>query len=77
MLILTRNVDQSILIYTPAGVIKIMVTAIQMEDDGRALARPRVKFGIDAPAEYLILKDELADRDRPASGKPESHKGAA
>lgn len=49
MLILTRKIDQSIII---DGKITIMVLGVE---------RDRVKIGIDAPAEVAVLREELAD----------------
>lgn len=47
MLILTRKIDQSIII---AGNITVMVLGVE---------RDRVKLGITAPADVVILRDEL------------------
>jgi carbon storage regulator len=47
MLILTRKVDQAIVIQ---GDIKIMVLGVE---------RDRVKIGIDAPANVTVLREEL------------------
>lgn len=49
MLILTRKVDQGIVI---AGNIHIRVLGVQ---------RDRVKIGISAPKEIIVLRDELVD----------------
>ena len=51
MLILTRKVDQGIVI---SGNIHIRVLGVQ---------RDRVKIGISAPREITVLRDELVDRD--------------
>ena len=50
MLILTRKVDQAIVIQ---GDIKIMVLGVE---------RDRVKIGIDAPANVSVLREELLDQ---------------
>ena len=47
MLILTRKIDQAIVIQ---GDIKIMVLGVE---------RDRVKIGIDAPANVTVLREEL------------------
>ncbi|HEY4686426.1 MAG TPA: carbon storage regulator [Dehalococcoidia bacterium] len=47
MLILTRKIDQSIII---SGNIQIMVLGVE---------RDRVKLGIAAPAEITVLREEL------------------
>ena len=52
MLILTRKVDQGIVI---AGNIHIRVLGVQ---------RDRVKIGISAPKEIIVLRDELVDSDK-------------
>lgn len=51
MLILTRKVDQGIVIQG-----NILVTVLRVERD-------RVKLGISAPNEITILRDELLERD--------------
>ena len=50
MLILTRKIDQAIVIQ---GDIKIMVLGVE---------RDRVKIGIDAPANVSVLREELLDQ---------------
>jgi carbon storage regulator CsrA len=55
MLILTRKIDQAIVIQ---GNITIMVLGVE---------RDRVKLGIQAPAEVAVLREELvADQELPA-----------
>ncbi len=51
MLILTRKIDQSIIIQ---GNITIMVLGVE---------RDRVKLGIAAPAEVAVLREELVTED--------------
>jgi carbon storage regulator CsrA len=51
MLILTRKIDQSIIIQ---GNITIMVLGVE---------RDRVKLGIQAPAEVAVLREELVQDD--------------
>lgn len=51
MLILTRKVDQGIVIQG-----NILVTVLRVERD-------RVKLGISAPTEITVLRDELLERD--------------
>ena len=51
MLILTRKIDQSIVIQ---GNITIMVLGVE---------RDRVKLGIQAPAEVAVLREELMNED--------------
>jgi carbon storage regulator len=51
MLILTRKIDQSIVIQ---GNITIMVLGVE---------RDRVKIGIAAPADVSVLRDELVGQD--------------
>jgi len=62
MLVLTRKIDQGIVI---SGNILIRVLGVE---------RDRVKIGISAPLEVTILRQELLDRDREAEpdedGKP-------
>ena len=53
MLILERKTNESIIITTPSG----ERITIHMYDTTRGKA----KVGIDAPKEYLILRDELDD----------------
>ncbi len=52
MLILTRKVDQGIVI---SGNIHVRVLGVQ---------RDRVKIGISAPKEITVLRDELIDSDK-------------
>ena len=54
MLILTRKVDQAIVIQG-----NIMVTVLRVERD-------RVKLGISAPEEITVLREELLERARGA-----------
>jgi carbon storage regulator len=51
MLILTRKVDQAIVIQG-----NILVTVLRVERD-------RVKLGISAPVEITVLREELLQRD--------------
>ncbi|MGB2693887.1 MAG: carbon storage regulator [Dehalococcoidia bacterium] len=52
MLILTRKVDQGIVI---AGNIHVRVLGVD---------RDRVKIGIDAPLDVIVLRDELLEKDQ-------------
>jgi carbon storage regulator len=52
MLILTRKVDQAIIIQ---GDIKVMVLGVE---------RDRVKLGIAAPEDVVVLREELCDEGR-------------
>ena len=55
MLILSRKHNESITITTPSGE-NIEITILE----GKGT---QVKVGIDAPKDYLILRDELLDDD--------------
>lgn len=55
MLILTRKIDQSVVIN---GNITVMVLGVE---------RDRVKLGIDAPKDVSVLRDELVSK---SDGKP-------
>lgn len=61
MLILTRKVDQGIVI---SGNILVRVLGVE---------RDRVKIGITAPGEVTVLRQELLERDqsRKEAGRPE------
>ena len=59
MLILTRKIDQGIII---AGNIHVRVLGVE---------RDRVKIGISAPREVTVLRDELLERDQLAKAKGE------
>lgn len=59
MLILTRKVDQAIVIQG-----NILVTVLRVERD-------RVKLGITAPVEITVLREELIYRDREAKAREE------
>ncbi len=65
MLILTRKIDQGIVI---SGDIHIRVLGVE---------RDRVKIGIAAPRDVIVLRDELVDgekkRSSETSGKLNSH----
>lgn len=52
MLVLTRKIDQGIVI---AGNIHIRVLGVE---------RDRVKIGVSAPLDVTVLRQELLDRDR-------------
>ena len=58
MLVLTRKIDQGIVI---AGNIYVRVLGVE---------RDRVKIGISAPIEIPVLRLELLDRDRDESKAP-------
>jgi carbon storage regulator len=58
MLILTRKIDQSIIIQ---GNIQIMVLGVE---------RDRVKLGIAAPAEITVLREELVVDDSQNAPSP-------
>ncbi len=58
MLVLTRKTHQGIVIRTSDGSITITILDIQRE---------RIKVGIDAPQECVILRDELLQREVDAS----------
>ena len=51
MLILTRKIDQAIVIRTSDGEILVMPLGIE---------RDRVKLGINAPAAVKVLREEIA-----------------
>jgi len=57
MLILTRKIDQAIVI---RGNILVRVLGVE---------RDRVKLGICAPEEIVILREELCAEDSPENGK--------
>ena len=59
MLILTRKIDQGIII---AGNIHVRVLGVE---------RDRVKIGISAPQEVTILRDELVEKDQRTNDKGE------
>ena len=59
MLILTRKIDQGIII---AGNIHVRVLGVE---------RDRVKIGISAPREVTVLRDELLERDQRTSAQRE------
>jgi carbon storage regulator len=58
MLILTRKIDQSIIIQ---GNITIMVLGVE---------RDRVKLGIQAPADVAVLREELVVEDANSKVQP-------
>ena len=60
MLILTRKVDQGIVI---AGNIHVRVLGVE---------RDRVKIGISAPLDVTILRQELLERDEKAKAEAEA-----
>lgn len=53
MLVLTRKVDESIVIVTPAGPVTIRILAIRAE---------KAKIGIQAPSAIGIARAELLSR---------------
>jgi carbon storage regulator CsrA len=64
MLILTRKIDQSIIIQ---GNITIMVLGVE---------RDRVKLGIAAPAEVTVLREELVADDSQQAPSPLRRRGS-
>ena len=64
MLILTRKIDQSIVI---DGKITIMVLGVE---------RDRVKLGIDAPANIAVLREELFTEAASPAPSPMRRRGA-
>ena len=62
MLVLTRKIDQGIVI---AGNIYIRVLGVE---------RDRVKIGIDAPREITILRQELLERQEKAGAEEDGAK---
>jgi carbon storage regulator len=60
MLILTRKIDQGIVI---SGNIYVRVLGVE---------RDRVKIGISAPSEITVLRQELLDSDRKVRGEAEA-----
>ncbi len=65
MLVLTRKIDQGIVI---AGNIYIRVLGVE---------RDRVKIGIDAPREIPVLRQELLDRQEKAGAEEDGAKGSS
>ena len=63
MLVLTRKIDQGIVI---AGNIYIRVLGVE---------RDRVKIGIDAPREIPVLRQELLEREEKAGAEEDGAKG--
>lgn len=58
MLILSRKIDEAIVLTHPDGTqIEVMVTDIRRADTGRAYC----KLGITAPAAVLVRRDELPE----------------
>lgn len=58
MLILSRKVDEALILDCPDGTqIEVMVTRIGRTDTGRAYC----KLGITAPAAVLVRRDELPE----------------
>lgn len=55
MLILERKTNESIIIQTPTG----ETIEIYLQDTTRGKA----KIGVDAPDEYVILREELVEMD--------------
>ncbi len=63
MLVLTRKIDQGIVI---AGNIYIRVLGVE---------RDRVKIGIEAPTEIPILRQELLEREKKSGAEKDGAKG--
>ncbi len=64
MLVLTRKVDQGIVI---AGNIYIRVLGVE---------RDRVKIGIAAPKDIIVLRQELLDRENAEPGQGKNSTGS-
>lgn len=65
MLVLTRKIDQGIVI---SGNIYVRVLGVE---------RDRVKIGISAPLEVTVLRQELLDRERNGPGNKGEHPASA
>jgi carbon storage regulator len=65
MLILTRKIDQGIVI---SGNIYVRVLGVE---------RDRVKIGISAPSEIIVLREELLASDRKPRGEVEGQNAGA
>ena len=63
MLVLTRKIDQGIVI---SGNIYVRVLGVE---------RDRVKIGISAPLEVTVLRQELLDRERADKGQHPAKEG--
>lgn len=64
MLVLSRNIgkEESIIIQTPIGD-TLEITLLRMD-------KGRVRVGIDAPKEYIVLRNELLKRSLEENDKP-------
>ena len=60
MLLLVRTINQQVFIDTPLGRVTIKVMKVQQEHEGTHLKYPRVSLGIDAPASFVIMREEIA-----------------
>ena len=62
MLVLSRKVDERIVITVPPSdkPTQIIITAVEFRGD-------KVRIGIDAPSDVLVLRDELEPREQPAA----------
>lgn len=65
MLVLTRKIDQGIVI---SGNIYVRVLGVE---------RDRVKIGISAPLDVIVLRQELLDRERNGPENKGEHPGSA
>lgn len=60
MLALRRDVNESITIDTPDGVITVTILKFTTRSqDGDLLSSPHVTLGIDAPKQYAIKRDDM------------------
>ena len=59
-LVITRYEGESFVIQTPSGeTITICLHRLSMDHHGKAIAKKKARFAIDAPREYTILRSEL------------------
>lgn len=61
MLILTRKLNESIQIGTGPGAIRVKVTQVD---------RGKIRLGIEAPADVVILRSELLEVNHSGDGPP-------
>ena len=52
MLVLSRKESEEVTVHTPQGDIKILVVALESN---------KVRIGIDAPKDFVILRGEIDD----------------
>ena len=65
MLVLTREPDEEVYIYTPDGLVKVMIVAVRHN---------KARIGFTAPPQYAVHRREVAEAIERCGGDPSNPK---